>query len=279
MSPILARTGCAAAALLLSAALASAAPPSPQTASVSPIEVDVELVLAVDVSYSMDLDEQRVQRDGYIAAIRSPEFIDAVRNGALGKIALSYVEWGGIGAQKTTVEWRVIENEADAQAFADELAEKPIIQIARTSISGAIQQSVSLIKSNPYQGLREVIDISGDGPNNAGQPVSDARDAAAEKGVIINGLPLLLKKGYDSASMELLDVYYKQCIITGPGSFVLPVRSKEEFGSAIRQKIIREIAAAPVDDNPLISLASDFRTNEPKVNCLAGELLIQQLQP
>jgi hypothetical protein len=248
---------------------ANSLPIGGQTATIAPMEVDVELVLAVDVSYSMDLEEQRIQRQGYLDALRSKEFVSAVRNGALGKVAVSYLEWGGIGNAHVIVPWRVIEDEADAMAFADALEGRPIQQLPRTSISWAIRSAVDLIKANPYKGLREVIDVSGDGPNNAGQPVNLARDWAREQGVIINGLPLLMKRDAATADIEGLDIYYRDCVITGPGSFVIPVRGKEEFRDAIRTKIIREIAAAPMDDAMVLTLAAD--ESGPRADCLSGE--------
>jgi hypothetical protein len=248
---------------------ANSLPLGGQTATIAPMEVDVELVLAVDVSFSMDLDEQRIQRQGYLDALRSPEFVSAVRNGALGKVAVSYLEWGGIGSAEVVVPWQVIEDEADAMAFADALESRPIQQLPRTSISWAVRTAVDLIKSNSYKGLREVIDVSGDGPNNAGQPVNLARDWAREQGVIINGLPLLMKRDASGADIPDLDIYYRDCVITGPGSFMIPVRGKEEFRDAIRTKIIREIASAPDPDDGVISLATG--ESGPRADCLSGE--------
>jgi hypothetical protein len=246
-----------------------------QTASISQIEVDVELVLAVDVSFSMDLEEQNVQRAGYLAALRSPEFIDAVRNGALGKVAITYVEWGGEEYQDVVVPWGVIENEADAKAFADALEGKPLQKLPRTSISAAIEFSAFLIRSNPYKGLRQVIDVSGDGMNNAGKPVTQARDWAAERGIVINGLPLLMQRETSGTDHERLDAYYQQCVITGPGAFVIPVKSTGEFNTAIRTKIIREIAAVqPVQ--PTLEFAS---SKEQEIDCSAGDVVLKMTRP
>jgi Protein of unknown function (DUF1194) len=255
---------------------AAPAPIGDQTATMSLKEVDVELVLAVDVSFSMDAGEQQVQRQGYLDAIRSKEFISAVESGMLGKVALTYVEWGGIGSHKITVPWRVIEDAKGAADFANELEAMPIIQISRTSISSAIQNSVQLIKNNAYKGMREVIDVSGDGPNNSGEPVEKARDMASAQGVVINGLPLLMDRADDGATPLKLDAYYEQCVITGPGSFVIPVRGKEEFRGAIRTKIVREIASAAMLDAMIIP-ASDVV--KPKVDCMLGEAAIKMLLP
>ncbi len=256
--------------------MAAPAPRGEQSETLSLIEVDVELVLAVDVSFSMDAEEQEIQRQGYIDALRSEEFVSAVKDGALGKVAISYVEWGGAGSQVTTVPWRLIEDEKGAQAFADELKAKPVQRIVQTSISDAIKFSGQMIKSNAYKGLREVIDVSGDGPNNSGQPVERARDWAEAAGITINGLPLLMKRDDDGRDIPDLDAYYRQCVITGPGAFVIPVRSKEQFKDAIRSKIIREIASVqPVE--PAIVFASD--KPKEKINCLIGEKLLNTVLP
>jgi Protein of unknown function (DUF1194) len=256
----------------LTPAAANSLPLGGQTATIAPLEVDVELVLAVDVSFSMDMEEQRVQRQGYVDALRSDDFIMAVRNGMLGKVAISYLEWGGIGSQTLTMPWQVIETREDAEAFAAALEAKEILRLPRTSISGAIDASLDLLRGNAIKGMREVIDVSGDGPNNAGAPVADARERAAALGVTINGLPLLMNRDDDGFDYGELDIYYKRCIITGPGSFVIPVRGKEEFRDAIRTKIIREIAFNQLTE-PVISLASDVE--EPQVDCLAGEKMLR----
>jgi hypothetical protein len=243
-----------------------------QTATVTQTEVDVELVLAVDVSFSMDMEEQQIQRQGYLDALRSEEFISAVRDGMLGKVALTYVEWGGSESQAIVVPWAVIDSPESANAFADQLQGRPLQKIARTSISSAIRFSTALIKNNPYEGLREVIDISGDGPNNSGEPVVMARDMAREAGVIINGLPLLMKRDNDGFDLEDLDVYYEQCVITGPGAFVIPVRGKDQFRDAIRSKIIREIASVTLPE-PLVQQAAE--KGKKKANCKAGEMMMR----
>lgn len=156
-------------------------------------EVDVQLVLAVDTSRSMDPEEVRIQREGYVEALKHKEFIDAVRNGLTGRIAISYFEWAGDVVPGSVLGWQVIETQADAIAFADKLEARPIETQRRTSISAAVAQGASMIVSSPYRGMRQVIDISGDGPNNSGNPVAPARDKAVEAGIVINGLAILLR--------------------------------------------------------------------------------------
>ena len=162
--------------------------------------VDLELVLAVDVSGSIDAQEKAVQRDGYLAAIRSPEFAAAVRAGPLGKIRLAYVEWAGEGAQRVVVPWRLIDGPEAVQAFAKELAGQTVSRFLRgTSISSALHFSAGLFEGD---GTRRVIDISGDGPNNAGGKVTEARDAAVAAGIVINGLPVLISPAQNFPTLD-----------------------------------------------------------------------------
>ena len=172
-----------------------AAPNAPQFAQKSAdAQVDVELVLAVDVSYSMDLEELAIQREGYAQAVTSPEFLNALKSGPHGKVAVTYFEWAAAHDQKIVIPWRVIDGPESADAVAAEIMKAPLRRASRTSISGAINFSMQLLADNPYKGLRRVIDISGDGPNNDGEPVLIARDAALAKGVTINGLPVMVKQ-------------------------------------------------------------------------------------
>lgn len=227
-------------------------------------EVDVELVLAVDVSYSMDLEELRIQRQGYIDALTSKVVIDTIRGGMTGKIGVTYFEWAGSGDQQTVAEWAVIEDEKSAQAFAGQLDRAPIRRARRTSVSGAIEYGVQKIKHSPFRGIRRVIDISGDGVNNQGTSVTVARDRAVEEGITINGLPLILPRAFNNAfDVEKLDEYYRDCVIGGPGSFLLVVREREQFGEAIRAKLLREIAQVGVRDiEPVQERNSDCSVGE-----------------
>jgi hypothetical protein len=226
--------------------------------------VDLELVLAVDVSGSIDAQEKAVQRDGYLAAIRSPEFAAAVRAGPLGKIRLAYVEWAGEGAQRLVVPWRLIDGAEAAQAFAKELAGQTVSRFLRgTSISSALHFSAGLFEGD---GTRRVIDISGDGPNNAGGKVTEARDAAVAAGIVINGLPVLISP---AQNFPTLDRHFTDCVIGGEGAFALPVLSVGDLGEAIRMKLLRELLAAVGHGNDkgrVISAAA-----EPPTDCLAGE--------
>lgn len=226
------------------------------TAYSADAEVDVELVLAVDISQSMDRDEQEVQRAGYVSALTSKEVLAAIREGPTGRIAVTYFEWGGVGEHFTVAEWSIIQDEATAAAFAARIAEAPLRQVQRTSIFAALEKSADLIASNQYEGLRRVIDISGDGPNNQGGTVTDMRDKVISAGVTINGLPLMMKSETSAwQAMLHLDHYYEDCVIGGPGAFAIPVRSKDGFADAIRMKLVLEIAGL-MEDQPLIMPAA-----------------------
>ena len=243
---------------------AHAAPNAQPSAAPPPEEVDVALVLAVDVSYSMDLDELALQRNGYIEAFRSKPLQDAIVNGAIGKIAVTYFEWAGGHFQYVVRPWKIIDSPAAATAFAEELGEAPTRRGRRTSISGAIDLGVQLLEQAHVTTLRRVIDISGDGANNDGRPVTAARDEAGAKGIAINGLPVMLKQaGY--FDIGNLDVYYKDCVVTGIGALVLPIRDKSQFVEATRTKLLREIAAAPAEATIQKAQATNPAT------CLAGE--------
>jgi hypothetical protein len=233
--------------------------------------VDLELVLAVDVSYSMDMDELAIQREGYAQAIISKEFLQALKTGPTGKIAVTYFEWAASSDQKIIIPWRVIDGPETADAVANEIMKTPIRRASRTSISGAINFAMPLFEENPYHGLRRVIDISGDGPNNNGAPVTGARDAALEKGITINGLPIMVKEpSYSTMDIDNLDLYYEDCVIGGPGSFVVTIKDREKFKEAIRTKLLLEVAGRTPERRvvPVVE-------KEPRVSCLIGEKIWQ----
>ena len=200
-------------------------------------------MLAVDVSYSMDMDELALQREGYAQAIVSKEFLQALKSGPNGKIAVTYFEWAASTDQKIIIPWRLIDGPETADAVANEILKTPIRRASRTSISGAINFAMPLFDENPHRGLRRVIDISGDGPNNNGAPVVIARDAAVEKGIVINGLPIMVKEpSYSTMDIDNLDFYYEDCVIGGPGSFVVTIKDRDKFKEAIRTKLLLEVA-------------------------------------
>jgi hypothetical protein len=237
----------------------------------STASVDIELVLAVDVSYSMDLDELAVQREGYAQALVSKDFLQALKTGPTGKIAITYFEWAASSDQKIIIPWRVIDGPETADAVSAEILRTPIRRASRTSISGAINFAMPLFEENPHRGLRRVIDISGDGPNNNGTPVTLARDTALEKGIIINGLPIMVKEpSFSTMDIENLDWYYEDCVIGGPGSFVVSIKDREKFKEAIRTKLVLEVAGRTPERRvvPVVE-------KEPRVSCLIGEKIWQ----
>jgi hypothetical protein len=232
--------------------------------------VDLELVLAIDVSYSMDLEEQRLQREGYYRAITSADFLRALKTGTLGKIAASYMEWAGEHDQKILIGWSLIEDEQSARSFADKLMEAPYRRASRTSIAGALDYSAGMFEDNGFDGARRVVDVSGDGPNNNGRRVTAARDDAINRGIIINGLPLMIRPmRYGFMDIENLDEYYRDCVIGGPGAFMIPVKDHEAFVEATRTKLVLEVAARPLPSASILPAQSEER----RVSCTIGESL------
>ena len=238
--------------------------------------VDVELVLAVDVSLSMSPDELVIQRDGYVAALTDGAVLQAIAGGLHGRIAVTYVEWAGATVQQVVVPWSVIATAEDARAFVAQMTATPPRSARRTSISSALEFAGSLFENSGYRGTKRVIDVSGDGPNNQGGPVDLARDRIAAKGITINGLPLMTNGGGMISAYDItnLDSYYTDCVIGGPGAFMIPVNGWAQFPEAIRRKLVLELAGAghPIRaameaaSPPVIKAASTFTTD-----CQIGE--------
>jgi uncharacterized protein DUF1194 len=262
----------AAGAVAVIAAPTRSSQPARQSAQKEPaLSVDVELILAVDVSYSMDMDELAIQREGYAQAIVSKDFLQALKAGPNGKISITYFEWAASGDQKIIIPWRVIDGPETADAVAAEIMKTPIRRASRTSISGAIYFAMPLFDEDPYRGFRRVIDISGDGPNNNGAPVTGARDAALEKGIVINGLPIMVKEpSYSTMDIDNLDWYYEDCVIGGPGSFVVSIKDRDKFKEAIRTKLLLEVAGRTPEPRILRTAEKETR-----VSCMVGEKIWQ----
>jgi Protein of unknown function (DUF1194) len=235
-----------AAARLLAVVIAIAA----TSAAYAAEEVDLLLVLSSDVSRSIDAPKFKLQRDGYAAAIVNPRVLQAIRSGALGKIAISFVEWSGVGAQKIVIDWTIVRDEATARDFSAQVIEAPRAFADRTSISGGIDFAMAQLARAPFQSSRRTIDISGDGTNNSGRDVTDARDEALARGVTINGLVILSERPMSWNADHTnppggLDNYYRNNVIGGPGSFVMVAENFNSFGQAILNKLIAEIAGVP----------------------------------
>ena len=230
--------------LVLAAVLAVAGGLGAAMATEEDIEVDLELALAVDVSGSIDDEEAVLQRAGYIAAFRHPRVLEAIRRGGLGRIAAAYYEWAGYGHMKVIAGWTLIHDKASALAFAAKLTGVPPETASRTAIGSAITFAVPFFEDNEFEGRRRVLDLSGDGPNNWGGLVTVARDAALANGITINGLPIMNGRPsrWGLPAMVNLDLYYMDCVIGGPGAFIVVATRFKDFGSAILRKLILEIA-------------------------------------
>ena len=202
-------------------------------------EVDLALVLAVDASGSVDQSRFDLQKEGYAAAFRSRQVLEAIRSGPTQAIAVTMVQWTGPALQIQVVPWMRIGDPASAAAFADAIVAAPRQLFGGgTSISGAIDYAMTLWGKSPYKTQRRVIDISGDGANNRGRPATEARDEAVRAGVGINGLPIL------SLDREL-NLYYQANVIGGPGAFVVAAQNYDTFAFAIRRKLVLEISMKP----------------------------------
>lgn len=269
------------------AVLAAAPPVSAQALR----RVDLELVLAVDVSRSMDEDEHALQRNGYVEAFRHKDVVNALMSGPEGRIAVTYMEWAGDYQPQQIIGWTVIDSEKASHDFADKLAAIPIYGERRTSISTALYEGARLIEENDIASHRQVIDVSGDGANNAGPPVEQARDAVLKKNIVINGLPILLNQGRNTngfggrgVDIERLDRYYKQCVIGGPAAFIAPVYNLNQLAATIRKKLVLEIAGLEIEPGTApVQFAETDGAAQPGVmriqlklptepaDCLAGE--------
>jgi hypothetical protein len=250
---------------------ASAAKPQLAQGNDNVASVDVELVIAVDVSYSMDMDELAIQREGYAQAVESKEFLQALNTGPNRRVAVTYFEWSSSGDQKIIIPWRVIDGPESADAVANEILKTPVRRGSRTSISAAINFALPLFEANPYRGLRRVIDISGDGPNNQGPPVAGARDTALEKGITINGLPIMVKEPSQRAwDIPDLDIYYEDCVIGGPGAFVVTIKNRAKIKESIRNKLVLEVSGRTPERFPVA-----VTERAPRVPCSIGEKIWQ----
>ncbi|GAB1582389.1 DUF1194 domain-containing protein [Phyllobacterium phragmitis] len=270
-------------ALIMMVALTASVPARAQNgAPADRLPVDVELVLAVDASRSMEPFEQKIQRDGYVAALRHPQVIKAILEGLHGRVAITYIEWAGFGFHRVIIPWTLVDSRQAAEKLAAALDQPVPPPQSRTSISAAIDFSAGLFDQSGFKGQRRIIDISGDGPNNHGRPVVDARADAMEMGITINGLPLMTRGSLFSGwDVKDLDQYYGNCVIGGPGAFMIPVTSWEQFPEAVRRKLMLELAGDPAasgamqadnaGDPPVLKVQA-----KPSYDCMSGERVWQQ---
>lgn len=221
--------------------------------------VDLLLVLAADVSRSVDADKYKLQQEGYASALSDKRVLDAIRAGRNHRIAVLFLEWSGIGNQKVVIDWTPIDGPKAAQEFGDRLLESPRSFADRTSISGGIDFAVAQIARAPFKAERHTIDVSGDGTNNAGRDVTQARDEALALGITINGLVILSERPLPWNPEHTnppggLTNYYRDNVTGGPGSFVIEAKDFNSFGQAIVKKMIAEIADARPPGNSMSSV-------------------------
>ncbi len=223
-------------------------------------EVDLALALAIDISGSIDPDEAKLQREGYVQAFRDPVIVKAILGGSHGRIAVAYYEWSDAWVQRLLIDWTLLDSEAAIMEFTTRLANAPISIARRTSISGAIRYALPLFGRSPYEAERKVLDISGDGSNNDGGLVTDMRYEALKERIVINGLPIMNDRpnpfGFPSESD--LDKYYLHCVTGGPRSFVEVATNFEDFPRAVRKKLLQEVANLSPELGPLKGPVNDF---------------------
>ena len=211
------------------------------------VPVDVELILAVDVSRSVDPEEQELQFSGYEAAFRDRRLIEGIMGGPVGAIACQMFTWSDWHIQTIVVPWTRLDSDASANGFADAIAAAPRRTWLYTSISGAMDFAARQFGQG-FEGTRKVVDISGDGVNNSGRPVAEAREEALAQGIVLNGLAVLDRQPSpfaQTSGLPPLDTYYREEVIGGPGAFLVVAEGFPAFEAAVRRKIIREIAAVP----------------------------------
>jgi hypothetical protein len=245
-------------ALLAAALMGFAAP------AIAAEAVDLELVLATDVSRSINEEEALLQRQGVAAAFRSAEVVRAIQNGALQKIAVSYIDWSNDGLNRIVVDWQLIRSKADAEAFAEGLLTASVTYGNRTSISSAMLMATDMLQTNPFEGTRRVIDISGDGPNNMGLSLAPVREEVIAQGIVINGLPIIVEGAQFAGNgfFAEIDKYYHSCVIGGRGSFLIVARGFQDFATAIRHKLVLEISdlrIRPREEARVIPAAATLR--------------------
>jgi opacity protein-like surface antigen len=230
--------------LCLVALLAAVLSPAARAAD----DVDVALVLVSDVSRSIDDSEFKLEKDGYLTAFTSSAVIDAIRSGLNGAIGVAYVEFASSFEVRTVIDWTVIRDKASAQAFAENLAAAPRSFWGRTAISAGVDSGVQLLAESGLNAPRRVIDVCGDGTNNAGREITEARDDALKAGITINGLAIINDHPVSWTFAHVqppggLANYYRENVTGGPGSFVLEVHDFHTFGEAMTRKLISEIAS------------------------------------
>ena len=257
---------------VLGALLGAILSPVQSSAQTAPQLVDLKLLLAVDVSGSIDFWEADLQRDGYVKALKDETVINTILSGQTGRIALSYVEWAGGSHQRVVVDWSLIDSREAAHAVADRLAERPHMAGRRTSIGNMLNYGTDWFQDTRFFAERQVIDISGDGPNNTGAKVDEARDRAVAHGITINALPILNERPspYGFPKLVDLDVYYEECVIGGSGAFVIVAKGIRSFAAAVRRKMILEVAGL-TPERPVTAVPVQMGSRAKPYQCDIGE--------
>ena len=238
--------------MLVASALASMLAPSGY-AQARDDEVDLLLVLAADISRSVDERKFRLQREGYATALVDPRVVQAMTGGPRGRIALCFIEWASDGDEVVVIDWTAVGSEAAAKGVAERIRDAPRAFMGRTAIGAAIDFALTHLDRSPFQAPRRIIDVSGDGTNNSGRPVTMARDAAIAQNVTINGLVILSDVPLATNPTHThppggLTAYYENNVIGGPDAFVLEAQSFASFGQSLVSKLMKEIATAPASD-------------------------------
>ena len=220
--------------------------------------VDLELVLLADASGSIDDAEIHFQRQGYASAITHPAVLDAIEQGYDQRIAVTYVEWGGVDSQEVVVPWTIVDGPASAAAFAEALLTTPRRAFGRNAIGNAIALAQSLIEDNRIDGYRKVIDLSADSANNwGGRSIAEARAQALAADVVINGLAVLCRSCSGRPNRYDLERAFAETIIGGPASFVVTADGDDRFAEAVRRKLLLEIAGTAPGDDAAVRVAAD----------------------
>lgn len=245
------------------------------------VAVDLELVLAVDVSGSMDTEEALLQRQGYLGALAHPDVIRAIEGGYRGAIAVSYVEWAGVGHRTVVAGWAEVRDTESARSLVATIGQMPVTRGMYTSISHAIDFAVPMFAGNGFEGTRRVIDISGDGANNEGRLVSLARDAAVAAHITVNGLPIVNNRidPFGRRQIPDLDLYYRYCVIGGPGAFMVVAEGFGSFAEAIRRKLVSEIAGVTPGGGTIVVRAPTYRARARVVPAAATAPAFTPQQP
>jgi Protein of unknown function (DUF1194) len=245
-----ATTGMLIVIVIVIALIATAIAPNGAARAQEDDQVDLLLVLAADISRSVDEKKFRLQREGYAAALVDTRVVRAMTGGPHGRIALCFLEWASESDQIIVVDWTAVGNEADARSISEHVRGAPRAFMGRTAIGAAIDFAMLHLGRSPFQAERRVIDVSGDGTNNSGRPVTAARDAAIAQNVTINGLVILSAVPLPTNPAHTnppggLTAYYENNVIGGPGAFVVEAEDFASFGQSLIAKLIKEIATAP----------------------------------